>query len=217
MWSLDVAACNCFCVWLLRFGLCGDSSPLCLERTTQEPSPWGEGAPKGRMRGRLKVRARFRWKNERRSFFRCVATALDVSTSSDLASLGHLLLKGKALYTLLHCNKQQLSPQNPVFINLTSMRRRPKEPAPHQYGCSAPRKQNIQSTRAPINRGSRGNPLAFSPGFFGKSRAPPGRAPVRRGHRQGVALTDYKPVGAQTVRIERTRLATIAECSTVSL
>ena len=25
MWSLAVAACNCFCVWLLRFGFCGGS------------------------------------------------------------------------------------------------------------------------------------------------------------------------------------------------
>ena len=126
MWSLAVAACTCLGVWLLRIGLCGDSSPLCLERTTQEPSPWGEGAPKGRMRGSLKARARFRQRKRRRSFFRCIVTGRNVSTSSDLASLGHLLLKEKAFYALLQCNKQQLSPQNPVFINLTSMRRRLK-------------------------------------------------------------------------------------------
>ena len=96
MWPLDAAACNCFCVWLLGIGLCGDSSPLYLKKTTQEPSPWGEGAPEGRMRGSLKVSARFRQRKRRRSFFRRVATALDVSTSSDLASLGHLPLKGKA-------------------------------------------------------------------------------------------------------------------------
>ncbi len=28
MWSLAVAACNCFCVWLLRIGLCGGSGSL---------------------------------------------------------------------------------------------------------------------------------------------------------------------------------------------
>ena len=48
------------------------------------------------MRGSLKGRARFRQRKRRRPFFRRVAAALDVSTSSDLASLGHLPLKGKA-------------------------------------------------------------------------------------------------------------------------
>ena len=172
------AACNCFCVWLLRFGFCGGSSPLCPERTTQEPSPWGEGAPKGRMRGSLKVRARFRWRKRRRSFFRCVATALDVSTSSDLASLGHLPLKGKAFYALLRCNQQQLSPQNPVFINLTSMRRRLKGPAPQQNGCRAYRKQTAPPKRAPIKRGPGGNPLGvFRPLLRPKGDPQPGGCP----------------------------------------
>ncbi len=83
-----------------------------------------------RMRGSLKGGARFRWRKRRRSFFRCIVTGRNVSTSSDLASLGHLPLKGKTFYALLHFNQQQLSPQNPILINLTSMRRRLKGPAP---------------------------------------------------------------------------------------
>ena len=53
------------------------------------------------------------------------------------------LLQEAAKEAVRYFNQQQLSPQNPVFINLTSMRRRLKEPAPQKNGCSAFRKQNI--------------------------------------------------------------------------
>jgi len=46
-----------------------------------------------------------------------------------------LLLQEEARGSAL-LQQQQLSPQNPVFINLTSMRRRLKGPTPQQYGCS---------------------------------------------------------------------------------
>ena len=88
------------------------------------------------------------------------------------------LLQEEAKEAVRYFNQQQLSPQNPVFINLTSMRRRLKGPAPHQYGCSALRKQTIPPKRAPIKRGSRGNPLGvFRPLLRPKGDPQPGGCP----------------------------------------
>jgi len=51
MWSLAVAACNCFCVWLLRFGFCGGSCST-FEAALPLASPCqGEGDRRRRWKG----------------------------------------------------------------------------------------------------------------------------------------------------------------------
>ncbi len=70
-------------------------------------------------------------------------------------------------------NKQQLSPQNPVFINLTSMRWRLKEPAPQKNGCSAFRKQSTPTEASAHKKGVQGEPpWAFSVPFCAQKGTP---------------------------------------------
>ena len=83
------------------------------------------------------------------------------------------LLQEEAKEAVRRFNKQQLSPQNPVFINLTSMRRRAKEPAPHQYRCSAFRKQSTPTEASAHKQGVQGvPPWAFSVPFCAQKGTP---------------------------------------------
>ena len=158
------------------------------------------------MRGSLKDRARFRQRKRRRSFFRRVATALDVSTSSDLASLGHLLLKEKAF---LRASSQQktatIPPKSKSYqpnfdaseaqrTRTTTVRVQGLTKAEYRTDASA-HKQGVQG----------GTPWRFPPAFSEKAGPRPGGRPSGEDTPQGVALTDYITVGVQAVRIEVTR------------
>ena len=62
-------------------------------------------------------------------------------------------------------NKQQLSPQNPVFINPNFDASETQRTRNHNStGCSALRKQSTPTEASAYKRGSRGNPLGvFDP------------------------------------------------------
>ena len=68
-----------------------------------------------------------------------------------------------------------------------------------------PPKADYPTEASAHKKGVQGEPPGRFPSPFAPKRGPPaGRLPVRRGHPQGVALTDYITVGVQAVRIERT-------------
>ncbi len=156
------------------------------------------------MRGSLKVSARFRWRKRRRTFFRCIVTGRNVSTSSDLASLGHLPLKGKAFFRASSQKQTATIPTKsksyqPNFD--ASETERPRTTTVRVQGLTKAKYRTDASAHKQGVQG--GPPWRFPPAFSEKAGPRPGGRPSGEDTPKGVALTDYNTVGPKAVRIHR--------------